>query len=203
MTVARPERQRSDRLNQAEIDTVRAAQDGDREAFGRLVERYKGPVFAAAMAITCDPEEAQELAQETFVRALQNLPRLEQPEKFKPWLRGITHTIGQDLRRKAARERKHMKAAAQERPTAARGPAEALANREAGSRETALLEELVASLPENVRVALDLKFREGLTYAEIGEVMGVPASTVRGLLYRGTKTLRLKLRPMLKRTRGE
>jgi len=58
-------------------------------------------------------------------------------------------------------------------------------------------------LPENCRVALDLRFREGLSYAEIGEVMGVPASTVRGLLYRGTSTLRRKLKPMLKKTRGE
>ena len=55
---------------------------------------------------------------------------------------------------------------------------------------------------EEPRVALDLRFRENLSYAEIGEVMGVPASTVRGLLYRGTLALRLKLKPMLKK-RGQ
>lgn len=189
-------------LTEEDVQLVEAAQGGDREAFGILIERYKGRVFAAAMAITANAEEARDLAQETFTRALQNLPRLEQPDKFQPWLRGITHTLSQDLRCKMARERRHVSAAARERNGAAGSPAEALATREASAKELAVLSELVAALPENCRVALDLRFREGLSYAEIGEAMGVPASTVRGLLYRGTRALRLKLKPMLKRTRG-
>ena len=74
--------------------------------------------------------------------------------------------------------------------------------RESGQRELALLANALPGLPENVRLALDLRFRESLSYAEIGEVMGVPASTVRGLLYRGTKALRTKLKPQLERMRG-
>jgi RNA polymerase sigma-70 factor (ECF subfamily) len=190
-------------LTEEDVQLVQAAQAGDRGAFGLLVERFKGRVFAAAMAIALDREEALDLTQETFARALQNLPRLQEPSKFQPWLRGITHTVSQDLRRKAARERRHMQRAAHQRPVSVGDAHDAIASREAGEKELAVLSELVAALPENCRVALDLRFREGLSYAEIGNVMGVPASTVRGLLYRGTRDLRLKLRPKLKKTRGE
>lgn len=175
------------------MQVVLAAQSGDREAFGRLVEHYRGRVYAMAMAITADHHEAQELTQETFVRAMKNLPRLDAPEKLYPWLRGIAHTIGRDIRRKAARERRHLEAAAHERPLAD-APADAsLAAGEAGAAERARLASAVAALPENLRVALDLRFREGLSYQQIAEVLGVPASTVRGLLYRGTKALRERM----------
>jgi len=189
-------------LNEEDVQLVRAAQHGDRGAFGRLVERYKGAVHAAALAIAVDREEAHDLTQETFARALQNLPRLQEPDKFRPWLRGITHTVSQDLRRKAARERRHLEQAAHQRDGAAQAADEALVAREAGGKELAVLSELVSALPENCREALDLRFRENLSYAEIGEVMGVPESTVRGLLYRGTRALRLKMKPMLKK-RGQ
>jgi len=185
-------------LNEADVQLVHAARAGDRAAFGQLVERFKGPVYATAMAITGNGHEAQELTQETFVRALMNLPRLDDPTKFPPWLRSITYTVGRDVRRQAARERKHLEVAAlgraQEAPPAHAG----LAQREASDLERALLADLVAALPQNVRMALDLKYREGLSYAEIGEALGVPASTVRGLLFRGTKALRTKMKPMLR-----
>ncbi len=189
-------------MNQAELKLVAAAQGGDRQAFGQLVHRFKGRVYAMSLAIAGDPDEAHELAQETFVRALQSLPRLEDPAKFAGWLRGITSTLGKDVRRRAARERRHLQAAARQREGASEAADAQLARREALGHEQAALAELVDALPENTRLALDLRFREGLGYAQIGELMGVPASTVRGLLYRGTKALRLGMRPLLGREGG-
>lgn len=191
----RPFERRGPELNEAELQLVEAARGGDRAAFGRLVERFKGRVYAMALAITGDGHEAQELTQETFVRALQNMPRLEQPARFQPWLRGITHTVSKDVRRRAARERRHLQSAATQAPSSAPSASEGFVAREASAHEQQRLAELVAGLPEQVRVAIDLRFREGLSYAEIGEVMAVPASTVRGLLYRGTRALRTKLTP--------
>lgn len=174
-----------------------AAQQGDRQAFGRLVQRHRGRVYATAMAITADHHEACELTQEAFVRALNGVSRLEDPDRFGSWVRGITYTLGQDLRRRAARERRHLQQVAQER----RGEAPAAdvepAAKEARDQRSAAVAAAISTLPETTRIALDLRFREGLSYAEIAEVMKVPASTVRGLLYRGTRTLRLKLRPGL------
>jgi RNA polymerase sigma-70 factor (ECF subfamily) len=189
-------------LNEADLQLIRAAQGGDRAAFGELVERFKGRVYAMALAITGDRNEAQDLAQETFVRAMQGLPNLSAPEKFPSWVRGIASTVGKDVQRKAAREKKHVQASSWGKAQVAAPVDVGIAEREASGREQALLADLVAALPESTRVALDLRFREGMSYAQIGQAMGVPASTVRGLLFRGTKALRQKIQPMLKRAKG-
>lgn len=177
---------------------------GDRDAFGRLVDRYRGRVHAFSLAVCIDADEAVELTQETFVRALQNLPRLKESERFAGWLRGIQYTVSQDIRRRAARERRHRERLAQVRPERPpEQPDAVVADRELAERAGAQLADELAQLSEPCRIALDLRFREGLSYAQIANVMGVPASTVRGLLYRGTRTLRDRMRPALARDRGE
>jgi RNA polymerase sigma-70 factor, ECF subfamily len=189
-------------LNEADLQLIRAAQGGDRAAYGRLVERFKGRIYAMALAITGKQDEAQDLTQETFVRALEGLPNLSAPEKFPSWVRGITSTVSKDVRRKVAREKKHVQASAWGKAQMAAPTDQGLAEREANMHEQTLVADQVAALPENTRIALDLRFREDLSYAQIGQIMGVPVSTVRGLLFRGTQALRQKLKPILKRTRG-
>ena len=72
------------------IELVRLAQAGDRVAFGELVTRFQGAVFAAALTKLREPGEAQELAQEVFVHAMRKLPQLRDPRCFAGWLRRIT-----------------------------------------------------------------------------------------------------------------
>ena len=71
-------------------ELVRRAQTGDRVAFGELVTRFQGAVFAAALTKLRDAGEAQELAQEVFVHAMRKLPQLRDPRCFAGWLRRIT-----------------------------------------------------------------------------------------------------------------
>jgi RNA polymerase sigma-70 factor (ECF subfamily) len=71
-------------------ELVRLAQAGDRVAFGDLVTRFQGAVFAAALTKLRDAGEAQELAQEVFVHAMRKLPQLRDPRCFAGWLRRIT-----------------------------------------------------------------------------------------------------------------
>lgn len=87
-------------LNTPEL--VLAAQDGDRDAFGTLVERYERAVFHTALRKTGDADEAQELVQEVFVQALRKIAQLRQPECFGGWLRSITGrlAINRAVRRK-------------------------------------------------------------------------------------------------------
>lgn len=87
-------------LNTAEL--VLAAQDGDRDSFGTLVERYERAVFHTALRKTGNADEAQELVQEVFVQALRKLNQLRQPECFGGWLRSITGrlAINRAVRRK-------------------------------------------------------------------------------------------------------
>src|SRR5689334_20075721 len=86
--------------NELELETeftvaelVRAAQDGDREAFGVLVERYQQAVYHTALRQVRDHGEAQELTQEVFVQALRKIGQLRTPECFGGWLRSITKRL--------------------------------------------------------------------------------------------------------------
>ena len=72
---------------------VRAAQDGDRQAFGQLVERYSRAVYAIALRRLRNHAEAQELVQEVFVQALRKIGQLREPECFGGWLRSITNRM--------------------------------------------------------------------------------------------------------------
>jgi RNA polymerase sigma-70 factor (ECF subfamily) len=69
---------------------VEQAKVGDREAFGELVTRFQGSVYAMALARVRNPLEAQELAQDVFVHAMKKLPQLRDPRCFAGWLRRIT-----------------------------------------------------------------------------------------------------------------
>lgn len=72
------------------IHLVERAQIGDREAYGELVTRFQGSVYAMALARVRNPLEAQELAQDVFVHAMKKLPQLRDPRCFAGWLRQIT-----------------------------------------------------------------------------------------------------------------
>ncbi|MCH7727675.1 MAG: sigma-70 family RNA polymerase sigma factor [Planctomycetes bacterium] len=75
------------------VELVLAAQTGDRAAFGELFERFERHVFAIALRRLGDYAEAEELAQDVFVQAMQKLEQLRQPECFGGWLRSITHRM--------------------------------------------------------------------------------------------------------------
>ncbi|HQU44558.1 MAG TPA: sigma-70 family RNA polymerase sigma factor [Pirellulales bacterium] len=75
------------------VARVRAAQQGDREAFGQLVEQFQGVVFGTALRRLRDRGEAQELAQEVFVQALRKIGQLREPECFGGWLRAIANRL--------------------------------------------------------------------------------------------------------------
>ena len=77
----------------AVADLVRAAQRGDRGAFGELFERYHDHIMAVALRRLGDYGEAEELCQEVFIQALQKLAQLRVPECFGGWLRQITHRM--------------------------------------------------------------------------------------------------------------
>lgn len=86
------------------VQLVQAAQNGDREAFGQLVEAYQGAVIAIAMRRLGNYAEAQELAQEVFIHAMNKLDQLKAPEAFGGWLRAIASrmAINRAVRQKTA-----------------------------------------------------------------------------------------------------
>ena len=97
----------NDRIKQLHrtVQLVRAAQNGDRTAFGQLFEQYESVVYAIAMRRLNDHSDAQELCQDVFIQAMEKIGQLRAPECFVGWLRSITvrMAINRIMRQKVAR----------------------------------------------------------------------------------------------------
>lgn len=171
-----------------EIELVRRAQAGDREAFDRLAGRYRAALRAMAFLRTGDREAAQDLAQEALTRAWVALPTLREPGAFLAWLKRIAAHACLSWHRPArpgtlsldGEEHRQLPA------DAALQPLPVLLARE---RQRALRQAL-ASLPDANRIALLMHVWEGASYGEIAEFTGVAVTTVEGRLYRARKRLR-------------
>jgi len=166
----------------SEEDLVRAARKGDRIAFDTLVERYARAVLARQVAWTKDPSAAEDLAQETFLRAWQGLRRLRDPGAFGGWLLSIGGYVGQEwLRRKRTEQRIR---ATRESPGSP-------SPREEGPDLP--LARAVAELAPEVQQLLALRHDRGLTCEEIAKELGRPIGTVTKTLSRAYGLLRERL----------
>jgi RNA polymerase sigma-70 factor (ECF subfamily) len=194
-------------LDDSDRQLVLDAKGGVREAFIKLVDRYRGRVFALAISIMSDHASALELTRDTFIRAHRELPKLENPDRFPGWLARLAYAEGREKRHQrledSEAELANERSAAVPTPGPLEGSGMTLAIPfQTGEAEHALLAALLAALPERVRVALDLRYREGLSYAEIAETLELPREKIPPLLHRGCRKLRSKLKPFLKRGTG-
>jgi RNA polymerase sigma-70 factor (ECF subfamily) len=170
-------------------ELVRRAQAGDRPAFGELVTRFEGAVFAMALSRVRDAAEAQELAQEVFVHAMRKLPQLRDPRCFAGWLRRITArmAINRLTRRGPVRgaEPELLEAVA----AATAGPLEDLVRAE---QRSAVLAGLRRLKPMD-REALEAFYLRGESLKRISRNLAVPVGTVKRRLH----VARLRLRAVL------
>jgi RNA polymerase sigma-70 factor (ECF subfamily) len=128
---------------------------------------------------------AQDISQEVFLQVWKRLPQLRQPEAFSSWLYKVTYSVGARL---LSREIPRDKPAPPGHPTWSPGPEESLLSKEA----IGVIRDELARLHPRYRVALSL-YLEGLSYDEIGFVMGVPARTVETRLRRARRSLQRRL----------
>jgi RNA polymerase sigma-70 factor (ECF subfamily) len=166
---------------------VAAAKAGDRAAFAALVTRYRDTVYAYALARLRDREEAEDVAQETFVRAYLGLGRLRGPEAWEAWVMRIARNLCSDtLRRKRVRQAEPID------PDWLDGSPSPEMQALAGERRREL-SQAVADLPEPLRVAVLMHYASGRTYREIAAALGLPQSTVVGRIARALLHLRRRL----------
>ena len=170
-----------------ERSLVERARGGDAEAFRELVERYQDRVYALARRMVGDREEAEEVAQDAFLRAWRALPRFRGEARFSTWLYRITHRRACDaaasLRSRGRRERDLETAGAIADPAPAAGPSGGEA-----------LERLVASLPEAQRAAITLFYYQDRSLGEVARILDLPEGTVKTHLHRARAALRRALR---------
>jgi RNA polymerase sigma-70 factor (ECF subfamily) len=178
---------------------IARARTGDESAFAQLVTEHSARVFGALRRFGLDPQEADEVAQEVFLRAWRGLPRFEERSRFSTWLYRIAFNEAQRrLARRpppAARSRRDDEDAISALPAAtAAGPdARTLA------REFELmLERALAELPPELRDAVVLRDLEGLSTEEAAMVAGVRQAAFKSRLHRGRMQLRALLEPYLR-----
>lgn len=157
---------------------------GDLGAFERLVERHRGVVYRVAARIVGD-DDAEDVAQDAFLRAFHRLSRFRRESPFRAWLLRITHNAALDALARRQTERTDDAGDEEAIGVGARTPADEL---EASERRERLLAKLRLIAPAH-RVVLVLRDLEGLSYEEIANVTGSPLGSVKGRLHRARREL--------------
>jgi len=177
-----------------EAELIERATKGDSEAFGVLVERYQRRVANVALAVVHNQDDAIELAQETFVRAYENLAKFESRSSFSTWLYRIAANLAIDFWR---REGRHVVLRGEDAenelrrmPSDTGDSFKTASRKELSARLTAALEELT---PEHRTVIL-LREVEGLSYDEISDMLQCPRGTVMSRLHYARTRLRVLLK---------
>lgn len=161
---------------------------GDRSAFAGLVEKYQGPVFNLAYRMTGSREDADDLTQETFIRAYQNLHRFDRDKKFFTWLYTIGINLIRNHLKKNVRDISHLAAAGsslEQQQINGEGEGDVLSD-----DRMIRLEQVIRKLPVDLREAIILKFVQDLTFEEVANVTGDSVSAVKMRIYRGLEKIK-------------
>jgi RNA polymerase sigma-70 factor, ECF subfamily len=169
----------------AEADLIEAAKAGDQEAFRHLVERYQGAVYNLAYRMLGSAEEAEDAAQEIFVRLYRQLGRYDPGRKFSTWTLAIATNYCIDQLRRRRMQLVPLENIIPWARARDAGPEGEALSREARDEVQRLLKEL----PEKYRAPLVLRYWEELSCAEIAEILGVPEGTVKTQIHRARKAL--------------
>lgn len=166
---------------------VLLAKGGDRDAFDALVRKYAGVVRSLTAARLGRGADAEDAAQDTFLRAFARLPRLEDPERFAGWLSTIAVNSALERRRRGERRKASSLSALPVEP-ASEDPPAAIPLEQA--EEHALLAEVVATLDEKTQVVLALRFREEMAVKDIAAQLGDQPPAVAMRISRAMRKLR-------------
>ncbi|MDB5311076.1 MAG: sigE 6 [Gemmataceae bacterium] len=174
-----------------EAEWIGAAQAGDRSAFARLVDRYWDRLYRWLYHLTRDRHTAEDLTQETFLKALAAVRSFRPGSNFRAWIFRIGHNNFVNQKR-AERRTKHALPDDAAGPESA-GPVTVAENREA----LEAVGKAVAALPPDFRAALLLRVEEGLSFREVAKVLGTTEETARWRVFKARQKLMKVLAPEL------
>jgi RNA polymerase sigma-70 factor (ECF subfamily) len=173
---------------------VRAAQRGDRAAFEELVRRTARTLFARVYLETGDPHLVEDLVQETYLLAWRRLRTLDDPARFRPWIGRIAQSVVIDAARRDARKKRAAPVTGDGAlcnvPDASSEPPEDVGRAELRDRALCALR----SMPEEYRIPLTLRYLAGADYDAIARELALSNGSLRGLLHRGMKLLRERMK---------
>ncbi len=180
---------------------VERARSGDSDAFRLLVEQHSRAIFRLAFRMTGNEEDAEDVVQETFLRAYRQLDKYEARSSFSTWLYRIASNYSLDLirMRKRHEDKRERGSAEDDRdilqsiPVDSPGPDRLMYGNQINDRVNAALNELSAQ----ERTAFVLRHFEGQSIQEIGEALGTGTNATKHSIFRAVQKLRKSLEPMV------
>jgi RNA polymerase sigma-70 factor, ECF subfamily len=188
-------------MDNSDARLVEMVQKGDRAAFNLLVQKYQHRVLKLVMRYVRDPAEAEDIAQEAFIKAYRALPSFRGDSAFYTWLYRIAANTAKNVLSSSRRKLVDYDMDLQDPEDYA---AQVLLKDSDTPEGMLLTEEIrqavteaMQQLPDDLREAITLRELEGLSYEEIAEVMGCPIGTVRSRIFRAREAIDKRLRPLL------
>lgn len=176
------------------------AQSGDGDAFRTLVDRHSRSVFRLAYRMTGNEQDAEDVVQETFLRAYKQLSRYESRSSFSTWLYRIASNYSLDLIRmrkrhedKRENDNEEGRSVLDTVATPAPDPDRLVLSKEVGQRVTSAMNEL----SDLERSAFVLRHFEGLSIEEIGGMLGTSLNATKHSIFRAVQKLRRQLEPLV------
>ncbi len=168
-------------------DLVRAALAGEARAFEVLLDRYKARIFSYVLRLVKNRADAEDLTQETFIKAFKGLASYDPSRPLISWLFRIAHNSVVDLSRKQRTTTVSLDA--DENPPEIEDGSLSLEAAAEKRSDEELVERLLRALPEIYREVMILRHKEGLEVAEIARIAQVPVGTVKARLFRAREAL--------------
>ena len=189
-------------MEMADLATVSRAKGGDQDAFRLLVERHSRPIFRVAYRMTGNEHDADDVVQETFLRAYRQIENFEERANFSTWLHRIAINCSLDLLRSRGRhDRYHAGGVEDEEMSRTLATDQPQPDRLALSSE--LQKHVIAALDRlsgNERTAFVLRHFEGMPVEEIGRTLGIQVNAAKHTIFRAVKKLRESLEPFVRST---
>jgi RNA polymerase sigma-70 factor, ECF subfamily len=175
---------------------VEAAAGGSREAFDELVRRHQTSILNLARALTGGSADAEDLAQDVFVRAWRGLSGFRGDSAFRTWLHRVAINVIQSHRGRAAKLRWLFRSGPTA-PDVQEDPIESAPDPADLEQDVILrdaIDKALATLPEELRIAVTLRDVQGLDYRAISEITGAPIGTVESRIFRARTRLKKELK---------
>lgn len=188
---------------------VQRVQKGDREAFEMLVMRYQRRIFRLISRFVRDPALAEDVAQESFLRAYRAIDRFRGDSQFYTWLYRIAVNTAKKAMLRNGRDPLWGDAGIDAEEGRAAPSRELLRDLDtpeavlAGQEILHTVDAAMEALPDELRTAIALREIDGMTYEDIAQIMNCPVGTVRSRIYRAREAIARQLRPLLGRPIGE
>ena len=189
-----------------DLTLVQRFRQGDMESFSLLVAKYQDRIYNMLLRMCGEPADAEELAQETFLRAMERIGQFQGRSKFYTWLFRIAANLAISHKRRGGRIKFHSLSGPQDGDSS-EGDAitsPLAAKRQSGPQETAVAAEThqrvmdaLGELDDEFRLVIVLRDIEEMDYAQVADVMNVPLGTVKSRLHRARMMVRDRLKDLL------